>query len=143
MSEVQEEVMGLGAASVIPEDVTTEQVWKALIIKITQPNLFLPVSDVFTRPSDDGKGTYREMSLGPNRIFENIYSNESTWEVKFVVEGDVIEHVNIIHTDSNTGERTLEFYKRHSLSGQKVHWDVPRKVGLGGIAKVLDMAKSL
>lgn len=144
MSEAsQVEQVGLGVAATIPTDVTTKQVWQALVIKIKQPNLFLPATDIFTRPSDDGKGTYREMSVGPARILENIYADESLLEVKFIVTDDVIEHVNIIHTDATTGERTLEFYKRHSLTGERVFWDVPKQGGLGAINKVLEYAKTL
>jgi hypothetical protein len=37
-----------------------------------------------TRASDDGKGTYREMTLNGSVIIENIYLNESALEVVFV-----------------------------------------------------------
>lgn len=142
MSEtLPEELVGLGVSQTIAEDISTEQVWKALLIKIKEPNLFLPVTDVITRPSEDGRGTYREMSLGPNRIIENIYADEALLEVKFVVENDIVEHVNIIHT--NNGVRTLEFYKRHSQTGERVQWDAPKQVGLGGIEKVLEKARTL
>lgn len=135
------EPVGLGVSQNIAEDISTAQVWKALLIKIKEPNLFLPVSDVTTRPSDDGRGTYREMSIGPNRMIENIYADEALLEVKFVVEGDVIEHVNIIH--AKDGVRTLEFYKRHSQTGERVHWDAPKRLALGGVEKVLEMARTL
>lgn len=144
MSEVaQVEQIGLGVAATIPEEITTKQVWQALIVKIKQPNLFLPATDIVTRPSDDGKGTFREMSVGPARIFENIYADESLLEVKFVVTDDIIEHVNIIHTNATTGERTLEFYKRHSQTGEKVFWDMPKLGGLGAINKVLEYSRTL
>jgi len=37
-----------------------------------------------TRPSDDGKGTYREMTLNGGVIVENIYLDEGLLEVTFV-----------------------------------------------------------
>ncbi len=142
MSEaLPEELVGLGVSQPIAEDISTEQVWKALLIKIKEPNLFLPVTDVVTRPSDDGRGTYREMNVGPNRIIENIYADEALLEVKFVVKDDIIEHVNIVHT--NNGVRTLEFYKRHSQTGERVQWDAPKRLALGGIEKVLEKARTL
>ena len=137
------ELVGLGAGTTIPEEITTEQVWKVLLLKIEQPNLFLPVTGVITRPTDDGKGTYREMSMGPHTICENIYTDESKLEVKFVVTDDIIEHVNIIHTNATSGERTLEFYKRHSQTGERTPWEVPKSACLDAIAKVLDYARTV
>ena len=69
------EIVDLGVALDIPVDIPTDKVWQVFMIKVQQPNLFLPVTDVYCRPSDDGKGTYREMTQGPNRIIENIYAN--------------------------------------------------------------------
>ncbi len=46
--------------------------------------LFLSITPSQTRPSDDGKGTYREMTLGGNVIVENIYLNQAALEVTFV-----------------------------------------------------------
>lgn len=134
--------VGLGIAMPIPDDITSEQVWKALLIKIKQPDLFLPVSEVVTRPSDDGVGTYREMSMGNTRIIENIYTNESIFEVNFSVISDPTDHVNVILTDP-AGRRTLEFYKRNTESKERVHWTVPATVAMGGINKVLEMARTL
>ena len=37
-----------------------------------------------TRTSDDGKGTYREMTLNGSVIVENIYLNDQALEVTFV-----------------------------------------------------------
>lgn len=144
MSSAEEESMaGMGIAMDIPDDITTEKVWQVLLVKIKQPNLFLPVTDVVTRVSDDGVGTYREMSLGPNRITENIYYDETILEVNFIVANDPNEHVNIIVVDKDTGKRTLEFYKRNSDTKERVHWAVPAKTGLAGMGKIFDMARTL
>lgn len=144
MSAEPEEAVGMGVSMEIPEEIPTAKVWEALLIKIKQPNLFLPVTDVVTRPSDDGLGVYREMSIGPKRIFENIYANEELLEVVFNVIDDDNEHVNIILVEEGTGRRTLEFYKRLSSNkNERVHWDAPKKIGLGGVAKVLEMARTL
>ncbi len=136
------ELAGLGKGLEIPDDISNEKVWQVLLIKIQQPSLFLPVTDVVTRPSDDGAGTYREMSMGPNRITENIYTDESIYEVNFSVANDENDHVNIILTDA-TGKRTLEFYKRNSTTKERVPWTVPAHVALGGITKVLEMARTI
>lgn len=82
MSNSVEDRIGHGASIEIPPEISTEQVWAALIIKITQPNLFVPASDVVTRPSDDGLGVYREMTVGGNRMIENVYVNKDIFEIR-------------------------------------------------------------
>jgi len=115
--------------------------------KVLAPQFFLPVEDVVTRPSDDGRGTYREMTLNHNgnerRIIENIYCDESIFEVKFCVVDDPTEHVNIITADETTGLRRLEFYLRNKETKERAHWHAPKVVGQGGIAKVLEKARTI
>lgn len=114
---------------------------KVLTHKVLHPDHYLPVTDVITRPSDDGRGTYREMSLGPRRIIENIYCDEAALEVLFVVVDAPTEHVNVITTDAQ-GKRLLEFYLRDKVSKLRVPWPAPKAVALGGISKVLAAAAS-
>ena len=127
----------------ISEDISTEKIWEALLIKIETPNIMLPVTDVVTRPSDDGLGTYREMTLGPNRIIENIYSNKSTLEIVFDMVNDDSEIVNIIHIDEKTGKRSLEFFKRNSTTKERVVWTAPVNMVIDAIKKTIDHARSL
>ncbi len=143
MTEINEEA-GMGIAMDIPDDISTDKVWQVLLIKIKQPNLFLGVGDVMTRPSDDGLGIYREMTILSNgaRIVENIYFDEAIHEVNFSVINDPTDHVNIIHTDAN-GKRTLEFYKRNTSTKERVHWNGPAKMGLAGMVKIFEMARTL
>ena len=135
------ELVGLGAGMEIPEEISTDKVWAVLLIKIKQPNLFLPVTDVVTRPIEGG-GTYREMSMGPSRIIENIYYDESILEVNFNVTNDQNEHVNTILVDNN-GKRTLEFFKRNSVTKERVEWAVPKQTVLTGMVKIFDMARNM
>jgi hypothetical protein len=137
------ELVELGAGMEIPEDIATDKVWAVLLVKIKQPNLFLPVTDVVTRPCEDGVGTYREMSMGPTRIIEHIYYDENILEVNFNVTNDEDEHVNIILVDKDTGKRTLEFFKRNSTTKERVQWDVPKHIALAGIVKIFDMARTI
>ncbi len=143
MADIIEEA-GLGIAKDIPDDISNEKLWQVLLIKIKQPNLFLPVGDVVTRVSDDGLGIYREMTLlsTGSKIIENIYTNDSILEVSFSVVNDPTDHVNIIHTDAN-GRRTLEFYKRSTSTKERVHWAGPAKIGLAGMVKMFEMARTL
>jgi hypothetical protein len=106
---------------------------------VQHPASYLPVTDVVTRPSADGRGTYREMSLGARRIIENIYEDEAALTVRFVVVDAATEHVNEITTDA-AGVRRLEFFVRDTATRARVHWAAPKAVALGGIAKVLAKA---
>lgn len=88
--EQVEQVGVEGAGMDAGPEVVLENLVKVLQDKILHPDKYLPVTGVITRPSDDGKGTYREMSLGPNRIVENIYWVEEELEVQFKVLYDRI-----------------------------------------------------
>jgi hypothetical protein len=80
------ESSGLGVAIEIEDSLPTELVWEELCLKIQHPEQYLPVTDVLTRPSEDGQGTYREMTTAFNaasglperRIIENIYAVRHT-----------------------------------------------------------------
>ena len=79
------ESAGLGVSIEIDDSLPTALVWEVLCHKVLSPQDYLPVTDVLTRPSDDGKGTYREMTTAFNaanglperRIIENIYTVSS------------------------------------------------------------------
>lgn len=136
---------GLGVSMDIEETLSSDAVWAVLELKVKEPHRFLPVKDVLTRPSDDGAGTYREMTMSFSgaRMVENIYTTGAPlYEVRFVVVNDENEHVNIITTDAATGRRKLEFYKRVAASKERVPWAAPAAVALGGIKAVLEMARS-
>ncbi len=53
-----------GVSMEIDPSIKVDNVVLALRDKIYHPDNYLPVKDVLTRPSDDGQGVYREMSLG-------------------------------------------------------------------------------
>lgn len=97
------------------------------------------MTDVFTRPSDDGLGTYREMSMGDNKIIENIYHDKSTHEVKFSVVNDDVDIMNVINFHDD-GTRTLELYKRKATTKERIHWAVPKHVSLAAINKIFELA---
>lgn len=135
------EEAGLGVFSIIDDNVSNKQLMVILRNKIIHPEDYLPVTNVVTRPSDDGNGTYREMSFGENRIIENIYVDDALLEVKFVVVDSDTEHVNII--TSVDGVRKLEFFARNKHTLERTHWRAPKHVAHGGIMKVLDKAKDV
>jgi hypothetical protein len=141
------ELVGTNKASVaIEESLASLHVMAALKEKILNPQNFLPVTDVISRVSEDGKGTYREMTVNmpsgsSSRMIENIYHNDVD-VVRFCVCGDNNEHVNFIHTDA-TGGRHLQFFKRNTSTLEPVHWPAPMAVAVGGIHKVLERARAL
>jgi hypothetical protein len=88
-----------------------------------------------------------DCSCNNNRIspvdrHENIYYDESILEVNFNVTNDENEHVNIIILDQN-GKRTLEFFKRNSVTKERVEWAAPKQVALAGMVKIFDMARNI
>jgi hypothetical protein len=147
MSTSPSEDAALGISLEIPSDLTNEKVWQALLIKIESPQKILPVTDVIHRVSDDGLGTYREMTVpgpkGPIRVLENIYSDKSIWEVNFKSLTSDTEIVNLISTDPTTSVRSLEFFLRDSSTKERAYWHGPKAMGLAGIEKTFDVARSL
>jgi len=140
--------VGFGKASVAIEDaLASPHVMTALKEKILSPQVFLPVTDVVTRISDDGQGIYREMTMqapssgSSNRIVENIYHNSAD-EVRFCVYGENTEIVNLIHRDAS-GRRHLQFFKRNTSTLEVVSWTVPMSMAIGAIQKVLERARAL
>ena len=108
----------------VPSHLRDEFLWQALKIKVLHPDQFLPVTDVKvrllhvvsspvwhskcaltselwqTRTSDDGTGTYREMTLNGSVITENIYLNEDALEVTFV-KADGTGEVLLLRTSNS------------------------------------------
>lgn len=80
--------------------------------------------------------------MGPKRIIENIYIDMEKLEVIFSTVGGTSEHVNAITTDEN-GVRKLEFFVRDKVTKERVEWDVPWQLPLGGIQKCLDRARCI
>ena len=144
------ELSGLGVSVDIEDSLPNEKIWTILLRKIQRPQDYLPVFDVITKPTEDGNGTYREMSIEvqtkdgveTKRIVENIYAYESSYEVQFVVLSNDSIHINKIIT-SPEGKRTLEFYLRLKDSEERVPWNAPRDIALKGINAVLQKAREL
>lgn len=82
------------------------------------------------------------MSLGLNRIIENIYIDHEELMVRFVTVGGTTEHINAITTDAD-GVRKLEFFVRDKNTYERTEWQVARNIPLGGVQKCLDRAKSM
>lgn len=140
---VDQQVGTAGVSMPIPSTLSTADLWVALKTKITQPNLFLPVTVLVARPSDDGKGTYREMTLGERVMKENIYEDVDALEVKFQIVGTNEEIVNAILTDAATGDRTLTFFSRKIDTKERTHWIAPKAVAQNGVVKTIEHAEKM
>lgn len=140
---IDQQVGTAGVSMPIPPTLSTSDLWVALKVKITEPNLFLPVKVLVARPSDDGKGTYREMSLGERVIKENIYEDVDALEVKFQMVGTNEEIVNAILIDPATGDRTLTFFSRKIDTKERTHWAVPKAMVQSGVAKTIEQAEKM
>ena len=134
----------------IEPELSTDAIWAVLLEKIEQPDRFLPVKDISCRQSDDGKGTYLEMTTTfhaatgrpEQRVIENIYSYaEPTWEVVFEHTYDDDEVVNKIQIDGENARR-LEFFLRNKITKERVNWQIPKAIGINGIRGVLEMART-
>ena len=142
-----EGTIGGGAVLQIPDDVATEKVWKALVLKVTRPDIFVPALDLVIRPNPDGS-TYREMTVGGKRMIENVFIDESKLEIRSEIVNGEDEYVNCIVTEEETGDRFIEFYKRRRL-------DLPplpnrglariqtMSIGMHAVAKVVEIARTL
>jgi len=135
------ETAGLGVSLQIEDTLSDTRVFAVLKEKITTPQLFSPVSNVTTRVSDDGLGVYREMTKEEDRLKENIYTNEAKKELVFKLVGEETEHVNALVVDAKTGLRYLEFYARDGKTMNRIPWEAPRPMVLGGVQKVLEKAR--
>lgn len=95
--------------------------WPAMVDKIHHPEKYLPhVSDVVTRPTADGSGTYREMTLnGSHTMREDIYADAETGRIEFRVVDRNLVVVNQYRHDLRAIEYVLEDTERRVLGWWK------------------------
>lgn len=139
--------IGGGAVLQIPDDVPTEKVWKALILKITRPDLFVPAVDLVIRSNADGS-TYREMTVGGKRMIENVYIDEAKMEIRAEIVDGEDEYVNCIVIEEETGDRLIELYKRRRLNlpplpGRGLARIQTMSIGINAVNKIVEIARTL
>lgn len=138
--------IGGGAVLVIPDDVTTEKVWKALVLKITRPDIFVPATDLILRTNVDGS-TYREMTVGGKRMIENVYIDEAKLEIRAEIVDGEDEYVNCIVVDE-TGDRYIELYKRRrldlpALPNRGLARIQTMSIGMNAVHKIVEVARTM
>jgi len=143
--------VGLGVTGSPIKGVDIRSVWEMMALKITQPNLFLPVEDV--KIIDCGVYTRREMRFAAegHPLFGHIYKEKiyhnfdgQTGEIRFVIiedngEESDLEHVNALNKDP----ATIEYYQRKRSTGERVYWNAPKAAVIDAIAKTVKMAEDV
>jgi len=141
------EEIGLGVSSAPIENCDADKLWKAMLVKIKQPNLFIPVVNV--KITDCEGFVKRSMEFagdGPvagTVVEENIYTDVKSGEIRSVrldkdgKETDM-EIINVLHKDPVR----IEYFQRSRSTKERVPFKAPKAGGLATIAKTIEMASS-
>lgn len=141
------QAVGMGYCSPPIEGCEEQRLWDAMISKIKGVASFLPVAEVHCE--DKPEFVWRSMVfVGPGpmngtTMVENIYSDRSTGEIRFVVldpaghESDE-EIINVLLKNP----LRIEYYKRSRASKQRVHFPAPQASVVDSINKTVALAKS-
>ena len=140
------EEVGLGVSSGPIENVTPDflaKIWKHMVVKIKQPNLFLPVTNVKTEDCDGYVKRSMELKTNGDVLKENIYSefDGETGEIRFVVLKDGKETDNEIINALYKDPPRIEYFQRSISSGERVHFGVPKHLVLEAISKTIEFAR--
>jgi len=141
------EQSGLGVSGGAIENVTPDllqKIWKHMVVKIKQPNLFLPVHNVQTQDCDGYVKRSMELKSTGEVIKENIYEkfNGDNGEIAFVILQDDKESdeeiINALYKDPTR----IEYFKRSRSSGARLDWNAPKHLVLEAINKTVEMARN-
>lgn len=140
--------VGMGHTSDAIEGVSHAQLFKAMMLKVDQPDRFLPVSQVSVRLATDPAAAeegalWRSMVFDGALIREHIYASKADGEVRFVGldeaglrEGD-LEIVNALRRDP----LRIEYYQRHLVTKARMHWAAPVANAASAIATTVALAR--
>merc|ERR1711962_986790 len=147
--------IGFGAIGApIKKGVDISGVWQKMMLKITHPQLFLPVINV--KIIDCGVYVRREMEFAArgHPLFGHIYKEKiyhkfdgKYGEIRFVIIDDMgeetdLEHVNAL-SNYASDPPTIEYFQRKISSGKRVHWNAPKAAVIAAIAKTVKMAQDV
>jgi hypothetical protein len=131
------ETVGMGVQFPTPIKAPHERVWAVMVDKVYNTEKYLPVTNVKTTDIIPGKHVYREMLLNGRPKNENIYLDESHYEIRFdVVDEDSI-HVNKYYPDTGI----LEYWQENG-KGQRIPWNVPKTIVLEAMKKTKEAAEA-
>jgi hypothetical protein len=141
MSEQQQnqnvEIVGMGVYSLTPIKAPNEQVWKAMVDKIYNTEKYLPVTDVKITEIIPGRHVYREMRRREKQLKENIYLDESRYEIRALVVDEDSIHVNVYHPDTGL----LEYWQENG-KGERTSWPVSKAAALEAMKKTKEVAEA-
>jgi len=142
--------IGMGIVGQPIKGVDLKTVWEKMLVKITKPQLFLPVKNV--KIVDHGSYVGREMELvlkgsplSGHVYKEKIYQtfDGESGEIRFVILSDDGAETDLEHVNSLMKHPArIEYFQRKRSNGERVYWNGPREAALGAIAKTVNMAKS-
>lgn len=140
MSEQQnqvDEIAGMGVRSPTSIKAPVEQVWAAMVDKMYNPEKYLPVTNPEITIIIPEHHIYREMYYKGNIIKENVYFDQSNYEIHSAAVDKDHVHVNIYHPDTGI----LEYWQEDS-KGERIEWQVPRAVVLGAMEMIKKTAEA-
>jgi hypothetical protein len=141
MSEQQQnqnvEIVGMGVQLPTPIKAPREQVWAAMVDKMYNTENYLPVTNVKTTDIIPGRHMYREMVFMGQVLKENIYFDESSYEIRAaIVDADEI-HINAYYPDTGI----IEYWQENG-KGERIPWDAPKTVVLEAMKKTKEVAET-
>uniref|UniRef100_A0A7S2AAN9 Uncharacterized protein n=1 Tax=Trieres chinensis TaxID=1514140 RepID=A0A7S2AAN9_TRICV len=144
------ESVGLGYCSDPIRDADPRKLWKHMRTKISRPQVFLPVTDVEALYVDGDGGGYTRRTMtfvgpGPMNglvIKENIYAEESTGEIRFVVLDDDGKETDVEIVNALLDHPTrIEYYRRAVGTRERLEWPAPKASAVGAIKKTVELAR--
>jgi len=131
------EMIDMGVQSSIPIKAPNEQVWAAMLDKMYNTEKYLPVTNVKTTDIIPGRHAYREMHLDGKSLNENLYFDESRYEIRCVVDDEDSIHINKYHPDTGLLE-----YWQENRKGERIPWLVPKAPVLEAMKKTKEVAEA-
>jgi hypothetical protein len=141
MSEQQQdqdvEIVGMGVQFPTPIKVPRKQIWAAMVDKMYNTENYLPVTNVKITDIVPGRHAYREMIFYGELLKENIYFNETLYEIRAALVDEDKIHINIYHPDTGI----LEYWQENS-KGKRISWDAPKADVLQAMQKTKEKAEA-
>jgi hypothetical protein len=139
------EPVGLGFCSDPIEGVGAGALWEMMLLKVAQPELFLPVKAVECRVGE--AATWRTMTFdgpGPMHgrvILENIYADEASGEIQFVSLDEAGEETDAVVMNVLLQDPLrIEYFQRHGKTKERTFWPAPKAGAMSAIAKTVELS---
>jgi hypothetical protein len=130
------ELVGMGIQFQLPVTAPPEKVWAAMVLKIYEPEKFLPVTNVKVTEVIPGRHVQREMVLVGRTIREEIYLDESCYKIRGFAAGEDSAGINVY--DPNTG--ILNYYKEN-VKGERIPWEIPKVFATMAMEKTKELVQ--